>query len=213
MQHHAAYSCADCDDGRRRHHDTILHHDVAQSVEGKCVQQLVGAKAHGQPREGIEALELQSRSPCEADVPAQLQADALQFVEAAIVAMPLQPPRIGMLGPFYGGRLCGAVDCRRHGPRLRRHDGAGVRVPLPVTWSSGALWHRSGCWLVPCCQAWSKRHPQHVLRPQGLERARICSRALEVVPIGYRQPDELREHPHGGALGNDAGMHRQPHRH
>mmetsp|Transcript_2782 Transcript_2782/g.7856 ORF Transcript_2782/g.7856 Transcript_2782/m.7856 type:complete len:273 (+) Transcript_2782:1848-2666(+) len=175
------------------------------------------AEAHGHPREGVETLELERGSTGEADVPAHLQGDLLQLVEAAVEAVPLQPPGVGVRSPGAvrvgeGGRRRGRVGAAG-GLHLRRHGDSWILVPLLVAWTGGALRYGGPCGLIALRQARREGHPQRVLEADGLEGVGVRPGALEVVPARHRQPHELRQHPHGGALRDHAGVHGEPHRH
>mmetsp|Transcript_119168 Transcript_119168/g.344704 ORF Transcript_119168/g.344704 Transcript_119168/m.344704 type:complete len:333 (-) Transcript_119168:148-1146(-) len=206
------HQCADAGGYRRNAdrwpNDTVLYRKIPEAVMSQRKEELVRAEAHRQPGKRVEALELQGSFPGQADMSPQVDADVLELVEASVVPMLFQAPRICVRRP--PGVAEAAVA---HGPRLpgRRHA-RGV-VPLDVAGAGRARGQPLARRLVTCGPTAAERYPEHVLRPQGLECVSVGPRALKVLPLRHRQPHELRQHPHGGALGGDASMHGEPDRH
>mmetsp|Transcript_26211 Transcript_26211/g.82949 ORF Transcript_26211/g.82949 Transcript_26211/m.82949 type:complete len:224 (-) Transcript_26211:253-924(-) len=72
-----------------RPHRAILDSDVAEAIVHDCIQQLVRAESHRDPRKGVEALVLLHGLPGEVHVGPQCRGHRLQLLETTILPVAL----------------------------------------------------------------------------------------------------------------------------
>mmetsp|Transcript_37966 Transcript_37966/g.109212 ORF Transcript_37966/g.109212 Transcript_37966/m.109212 type:complete len:223 (+) Transcript_37966:1268-1936(+) len=122
-----------------------------------------------------------------------------------MLAVRLQAPGVCVPGLRRAGLVRAGRGARAQ--RLHGHAAVDARRRLPLALGRALLWRREA---GAGREAGGEGHTKPVRRVHRLVAACVGPHLLQVLPRGDRQPYELRQQPHRGALRDDGGVHGEP---